>query len=153
VYDQIVAMLKNSHVLFEAYEHEPVHTSEEAAKVRNTNPHEGAKALVFYADGKPLMIVLPGDMKVDMKEFKHQFDARDLRMATPEEVLTVTGVPIGAVPPFGHIFGLPLYVDRTLQENERVVFNAGLHNKSIRLKESDWEKVAKPVVGNFSKTS
>jgi aspartyl-tRNA synthetase len=153
VYDQIVAMLKNAHMLFDAYEHAPVHTSEEAAKVRNTNPHEGAKALVLYADGKPLMIVVPGDMKVDMKEFKHQFDVRDLRMATPEEVLKHTGVAIGAVPPFGHIFGLPLYVDRALQENERVVFNAGLHNKSIRLKESDWEIVAKPVVGNFSKIS
>ena len=151
VYEQIVAMLKNSHILFDAYEHEPVRTSEEAAKVRNTNPHEGAKALVFYAEGKPLMIVLPGDLKVDMKEFKHQFDVRDLRMATPDEVLTTTGIAIGAVPPFGHIFGLPLYVDRKLQDNERIVFNAGLHNKSIRLKESDWEKVAKPVIGNFSK--
>lgn len=153
VYDQIIAMLKNSHVLFDAYEHEPVHTSEEAAKVRNTNPHEGAKALVFYADGKPVMIVLPGDMKVDMKEFKHQFAVRDFRMATPDEVLTTTGLAIGAVPPFGHIFGIPLYVDRKLKDNDRVVFNAGLHNKSIRLKESDWEKVAKPVIGNFSKTS
>jgi prolyl-tRNA editing enzyme YbaK/EbsC (Cys-tRNA(Pro) deacylase) len=153
VYEQIVAMLKNSHILFEAYEHNPVHTSEEAAKVRNTNPHEGAKALVVYADGKPLMIVLPGDMKVDMKEFKHLFDVRDLRMATPEEVVSVTGVAIGAVPPFGHIFGIPCYVDRTLGENDYVVFNAGLHTKSIRLKEKDWEQLAKPVTGNFSKTS
>lgn len=153
VYDQIVAMLKNGHIPFEAYEHEPVKTSEEAAKVRNTDPHEGAKALVFYGDGKPMMIVVAGDTKVDMKSFKHQFDVRDLRMATPEEVLRLTGVPIGAVPPFGHIFGLPLYVDRALKTNGHVVFNAGLHNKSIRMKESDWELAAKPVSGDFSKTS
>ena len=151
VYEQIVAMLKNSHILFEAYEHEPVKTSEEAAKVRNTNIHEGAKALVFYGDDKPMMIVVAGDTKVDMNAFKHQFDVRDLRMATPEEVLLLTGVPIGAVPPFGHIFSLPLFVDRKLKTNESIAFNAGLHHKSIRLKESDWETVAKPVVGDFSK--
>jgi aspartyl-tRNA synthetase len=153
VYDQIEATLKNSHIPFDVYEHEPVHTSEEAAKVRKTNPHEGAKALVLYADGKPIMIIISGDMKVDMREFKHLYDIRDLRMATPEEVIRLTGVAVGAVPPFGHLFGLPLYMDQSVRTNEYVAFNAGLHTKSIRMKETDWEIVAKPVSGEFSKKS
>ncbi len=151
VYEQIVAMLKNAHVPFESYEHEPVHTSEEAAKIRNTDVRLGAKALVMYADDKPIMVAIAGDKKVDMKAFKKQFGVSDLRMATPEEVVQVTSVPIGAVPPFGHIFSIPLYMDHSIQENETVVFNAGLHHKSIQMPRDQYEKVAHPIVGEYSK--
>lgn len=150
VFDQITAMLTNAHIPFESYAHEPVHTSEEAAKVRNTPVSWGAKAIVMFADDKPVMVVVGGDKKVDMKSFKKQFGVKDLRMATPEEVIQVTGVPIGAVPPFGHIFAILLYMDRKIQENETVVFNAGLHNKSISLRESQYESAARPIIGEYS---
>ena len=151
VYDQIVASLTNAHTPFEAYEHEPVTTSEEAARVRNTDPHMGAKALVFYADDKPIMVVIAGDQKVDMKAFKKLYHVRDLRMATPEEVVSVTSVEIGAVPPFGHIFDIPLYVEKGLRTNVQVAFNAGLHHKSIKMSETDYERIAKPTVGAYAK--
>ncbi len=151
VYDRIVAAIKNAGLVYQSYEHEPVHTSEEAARVRQTALHMGVKALVMYADDKPIMVAVSANRKVDMKAFKHQFSVRDLRMATAEEVLEVTSVPIGAVPPFGHIFGVPLYMDEAVRENASVVFNAGLHTKSISLKESDYEKLAKPIIGNYSK--
>jgi aspartyl-tRNA synthetase len=151
VYSAIVKELEKHNVKFQSYEHEPVHTSQDAARVRQTALHMGAKALVFYADDKPVMIAVPGDKKVDMKLFKQTYKVKDLRMATPEEVLRVTSVPIGAVPPFGHIFGIPLYMDKSMRLNESVVFNAGLHTKSISLSETEYEKVAKPIVGEFSK--
>ncbi len=151
VYEQIIAAIKNAGFVYQTYEHEPVHTSADAAKIRQTSLHMGVKALVMYADGKPVMVGVSADRKVDMKAFKHTFAVRDLRMATPEEVLQVTSVPIGAVPPFGHIFGIPLYMDQAVKGNETVVFNAGLHTKSISLKELDYEKVAKPIVGSYSK--
>lgn len=151
VYDRIVAAIKNAGLVYQSYEHEPVHTSEEAARVRKTALHMGVKALVMYADDKPIMVAVCANRKVDMKAFKHQFSVRDLRMATAQEVLEVTSVPIGAVPPFGHIFGVPLYMDEAVRENASVVFNAGLHTKSISLKESDYEKLAKPIIGNYSK--
>jgi prolyl-tRNA editing enzyme YbaK/EbsC (Cys-tRNA(Pro) deacylase) len=151
VYDQIIAMLRGSHILFEAYEHEAVKTSEEAAKIRNTPLHAGAKALVMFADGKPIMITVPGDQKIDTKIFKDLYNIRDLRMATPDEVQKVTGVPIGAVPPFGHIFNIPLYMGSSLAENENVFFNAGLHTKSITISEKDYEKAARPIIGIFTK--
>jgi Ala-tRNA(Pro) deacylase len=72
-------------------------------------------------------------------------------MATPDEVQKVTGVPIGAVPPFGHIFNIPLYMGSSLAENENVFFNAGLHTKSITISEKDYEKAARPIIGIFTK--
>ncbi len=151
VYDRIMKELQQLGLAHEQYTHEPVHTSQEAAEVRGTKLSEGAKAIVLFADGKPLMVAVPGDRKVDFKSFKALYKVRDLRMASPEEVLSITSVPIGAVPPFGHIFGIPLYADVAIRQNQSVSFNAGLHTKSVRMIETDYEKIAKPVIGEFSK--
>lgn len=152
VYRQIVEMLKKAELIYKTYEHKPVFTSEEAAEVRGTTLHQGAKALVMYGDKKPLMVVLPADLKLDMKAFKSAYGIRDLRMAKADEVELLTHVQIGAVPPFGHLFGLSLYVDKRLQENADIVFNAGSHTRSIQMKEADFEKIAKPLVDEFSRT-
>lgn len=147
----IVEKLQTAGVQFKLYEHEPVYTSEDAARIRSTPLSIGMKALVLYADGKPIMVTVPGDRKVDFKRFKVAYGIKDLRMATPEEVLSVTSVPIGAVPPFGDIFGIPLYMDERARINDRVAFNAGLHTKSISLSEAAYESVTHPVIGDFAK--
>ncbi len=151
VYAEIVEALKEGHATFESYEHAAVKTSEEAAAVRNTPLHAGAKALVMFADDKPIMVTVSGDQKVDTKKFKEVFGVKDLRMATPDEVHEITGVTIGAVPPFGHIFSIPLYMEQGLGDNETIFFNAGLHTKTISIRESDYEKVAQPKKGVFAK--
>jgi aspartyl-tRNA synthetase len=151
VYARIEEEFKKANVSFEPYEHEAVLTSEEAAKVRNTPLSQGAKALLLYADDTPIMVTLPGDRKLDMKAFKHLYGVKDLRMATPEQVEEVTGVKIGAVPPFGHIFEIPLYMDTHLADETTVSFNAGLHTKSMSVNQKEYERVAKPIVGEFSK--
>jgi len=154
VYGRIVSELEKAGISFEPYEHKAVHTSEEAAAVRGTPLHEGAKALVVYADDKPAMVVVAGDRKLDTKAFKALYKIRDLRMATPEEVEKVTGVTIGAVPPFGNIFGIPTYMDSSLRDNTHVSFNAGLHTHSIRVGVAAYERVAgRPTVGDFSRNS
>lgn len=150
LYEQIIAMLQGNHIVYDAYEHTAVKTSEEAAKIRNTPLHAGAKALILFADNKPIMITLPADLKVDTKVFKEIYGVRDLRMATPDEVQKVTGITIGAVPPFGHLFNIPLYMEKGMQDNEKIFFNAGLHTKSVSMGEKDFEKVAHPIVGTFA---
>lgn len=151
VFNKIKKILDENNIHYQIIGHEPVYTSEQAAKIRGTELKQGAKALVMFADKKPIMLVLPADLKVDMKKFKIEYKVRDLRMATPEEVKEVTGVEIGAVPPFGNIFNIPLYVDKKLGENETISFNAGEHTKSIEMKYEDFEKAVKPIIGQFSK--
>jgi aspartyl-tRNA synthetase len=151
VFLKISAELNDKKIVYKAFEHASAKTSEESAKVRNTPLNWGAKAILMYGDDKPMMVVVSADKKIDMKAFKVFAQIKDLRMATPEEVIKVTTVPIGAVPPFGHIFQIPLYMDRKVKENEKVVFNAGLHTKSIEMNEIDFEKVANPIIGEYSK--
>jgi aspartyl-tRNA synthetase len=151
VFERIVNDIKASHVEYKAFEHAIARTSEESAAIRKTPLSWGAKAIVLYGDKKPMMVVVAADSKIDMKVLKIFTKIKDIRMATPDEVLQVTTVPIGAVPPFGHIFNIPLYLDKKIQNNENVVFNAGYWTKSIQMKETDFEKVAKPIIGEFSK--
>lgn len=150
VFETLVSFLKDQKVGFKIFEHKPVFTSRQAAKIRGTLLNQGAKALVFLADRQPIMVVVPGDKKVDLKAFKKRFKMRDLRMATPEEVERITGVKIGAVHPFGNLFKIPLFVDSNLSRNEEISFNAGLHEKSIVLKYQDYEKLTKPIIDDFS---
>lgn len=152
VYSAIVDKLKISKISdFREYTHEPVFTSEAAAKVRGTDIDQGAKALVMYGDKKPIMIILPGSTHADLKAFKKLYKIKDLRMATAEEVMQLTSLPIGAIPPFGSLFGIQSYVEESLSKNMRIVFNAGLHEKSIEMNYIDWEHIEKPSVGLFAK--
>jgi Ala-tRNA(Pro) deacylase len=87
---------------------------------------------------------------VDTTQFKKENKVKDLRMASAEEVEKLTSTKVGAVPPFGNLFNLPLFVDKKMGENEEVAFNAGEHTKSIKMKYADFEKVTNPVIGNYS---
>lgn len=152
VLQKIVSLLEDKKVQFQLFEHQAVYTSEEAASVRQAPLPWGAKALVMIADAQPVMVVVPGDKKADVKILKSKFGWKDVRMATPEEVERVTSVKIGSVPPFGSIFGLPTYADVQVGQNENVVFNAGLHTKSIQIQGTDFLKAVAPIVENFVKS-
>ncbi len=153
VVSKILALLKNGGYWHETFEHEPVRTSEEAAKVRTGySLAQGAKAMIvrvkksekekFFA-----MLVLPGDKRFDIGKVKTYFGARDIRFATEEEVKTITGgVVPGGVPPFGNLFDLPVVADPTLFENEKIIFNAGDRSFSIAMKSEDYKKMVGPRV-------
>lgn len=151
VFDAIKKLLDDKKINYKVTEHEPVYTSDQAAKVRNTPLKQGAKALVIIADKKPVMIVIAANKKIDFKKFKTIYKIKDLRMATPDEVKEITGVEIGAVPPLGNIFNIPLYVDASLTKNKEISFNAGEHTKSIDVTYRDFELVSKPIIDVFAK--
>lgn len=146
LYQKIIDLLDKNHIMYTLYEHEPVFTSKQAAEVRQTKNTAGAKALLFIADTKPVLIVLRGTDKVNTKRFKEQRNIKDLRFASKEEVYAITGVEIGAVPPMGTIINIPTFVDKQLLSETEIAFNAGAHTKSIKMKTSDYIAVIKPTV-------
>ncbi|OGD62510.1 hypothetical protein A2160_00355, partial [Candidatus Beckwithbacteria bacterium RBG_13_42_9] len=150
VFDQIQNYLNEEVDSYLVMNHQPVFTSEESAKIRGTKIKQGAKALIMFADKKPVMLVLSAANKVDTAAFKKAYQIKDLRMATKEEVESLTKTQVGAVPPFGNLFKMPVYVDEKLGENEEIVFNAGLHTRSIKMKYRDFIRIVKPTVGAFA---
>lgn len=149
LFHKIIALLEKSQVKFGVVDHEPVFTSEEAARVRGTKLCQGAKALVLFGDKKPLMIVVPADQRLSFSKAKKSLGIKDLRMATSDEVYNLLGVEIGSVPPFGNLEGLDLFVDGSLSKNEEIVFNPGVHIKSITIKYIDYLSIANPKLGDF----
>lgn len=149
-YKIIIDLLKNKHIEYETLEHEPVFTSEQAAKIRGTSLKQGAKALLLKADGEFILAVLPGDRRMESKKLKAFLLVRDMRFATPEEVEQIMGCKIGACYPFGNLIGVRMIVDPSLGENEIISFNPGVHDKSLKMKYKDYVKVTAPELVNIS---
>ena len=117
-------------------EHEPVITSEDAAKTRGFELKQGIKSLLF-TDGKNnwAIVDVPADRKADQKKIATQmgWSKGSTRMATPEEVENITGCEIGSVPPFGHKTLVPILVDVNVFENTESAFNIGLRTNSVKI--------------------
>ena len=142
IYEKIIQLLDGHKFVYQALEHEPTPTCEDSAKIRGTSQDQGAKALVCFADKRPIMIVLPCSRKLDTKLFKKLFGVWDLRFATSEEVKQQTTLEVGAIPPLGHLFGIVTYVDVSLSANLKIAFNAGDRSRSVIMNYSDYEIIA-----------
>jgi len=151
VYDRIVNLIEKNKISHKIFSHKPARTSKEASCERKTPIEEGAKALIMIADNKPVMFVLPAHLKADTKIIKKSVKIKNLRMATPEEVKKVTGVEIGAVPPFGSLFNIETFVDDKMENDGKISFSAGRHDRSIEIKSRDFIFLSVPKIIAFSK--
>lgn len=151
VYEKIKDSLESNNVPYQEAHHDPVRTSEEAAKVRGTKLHEGAKALIFVTEKNPIQIIVPGDGRVDKEKVKNALQISKLKMAGIEEAEQISGVPVGGIPPFGNLFDPPIqvYVSSRLLDNKEIEFNAGDRSISIRMKPADWLKIVNPIIGDY----
>ncbi len=146
VLESIRKLLDEHKITYKCWDHPPVHTSEEAARIRGTPVESGAKAIVLRSKGAFLMVVIAGDRKIDLKKVKDVIKCSRLSLATPEEVLEVTHCVIGSVPPFGNLFSIPVYLDRSLLRSPIINFNAGKHGTSIAMSVTDYQNVVQPVM-------
>jgi prolyl-tRNA editing enzyme YbaK/EbsC (Cys-tRNA(Pro) deacylase) len=150
LHDKLVNFLKEKSIEFKEVAHEPTKNSIESAAVRGTTLEQGAKALLMFADNNPILVVLSAAQKLDNGTFKKEFNFKNLRMATPEEVKKLSGVEIGAVPPFGNLFNTPVFVDQYFLKQTEIAFNAGSHTSSIILKSADFVKLVNPKTGSYA---
>ncbi len=138
-------LLSDTGIVFREVHHEPTRTSEDSARARGEELRVGGKALLMKGDDEFRLFVLPADRKVDSGAIRRELSLRKLRFATPDELLELTGLVPGSVPPFGPpILPFPLFVDETTSVNERIAFNAGSLTDSIILPMADYLQVATP---------
>jgi Ala-tRNA(Pro) deacylase len=150
VFDRVETLLKERDIAFNVLRHEPVYTSEEAARIRGTPLASGAKALVCKGDERFIMFVVPADRKLDSRAVRRDKCWRKLRFASREEVAELTGLAPGSIPPFGSLFNLPTLCDRRLGESESINFNAGDHSISVSMSYEDYLIVERPEMGMFA---
>lgn len=155
VFEKIQNLLTTNKITFRHLEHEATPTSEDSARIRGDLLSQGAKAIVYKVEKEFYLFVFAADKKINPKKIKVHFKqqgmkAKKSRFASVDELLELTGLVPGAVPPFGEpILELPLFVDPSLLENEKISFNAGSLTNSITMQLEDYIQVAKPTVFEF----
>ncbi|PSO43189.1 hypothetical protein BRC19_01555 [Candidatus Saccharibacteria bacterium QS_5_54_17] len=149
--EMIKELLDQESVEYELLEHDPVHTSEEAAKVRGGSPQTGAKSLLLKSEAGFLTVVLQGDARLDSKKVtKYLGVSRNPRFATPEEVQQQMGCQVGACYPLAHLAGLRTIIDQPFTQQEYMSFNPGVHDKTITMSLRDYMELTRPEVVQVS---
>ena len=152
VLSRIRELLRSAGIAFREIQHAPTRTSEESAHARGEELKVGGKALVLKIDETFGLFVLSAARKLDSGAIKQYFGTKKSRFATGEELLRMTGLTPGAVPPFGRpVLPFDLFVDGSILENDRIAFNAGSLTTSIIMSIEDYMRVAQPTVFNFSR--
>ncbi|NQU22858.1 MAG: hypothetical protein HQ567_16395 [Candidatus Nealsonbacteria bacterium] len=149
IFQRVEALLNRHGVAFDVLHHEPVYTSQEAADVRGVPLSSGAKALICKGDEQFVMFVLPANLKLASRAVRRTLGWRKLRFANRDEVLEMTGLKPGSIPPFGSLFELPTYCDTRLSENDTINFNAGDHSISVSMRYEDFVEAEQPELGTF----
>ena len=151
ILDRIRAWLTAESVVYREAHHEPTRTSEESARARGEEMRVGGKALLIKVDDTFRLFILSADRKLNSGAIRQHFNAKKTRFASPEELMSLTGLVPGSVPPFGEpILPFPLYVDPSVFENDRVAFNAGSLTDSIVMPIEDYKRLANPQVFTFA---
>lgn len=147
---RLLAFLGQQQVSFTHLKHPPVTTCQQAAKARGTPLKQGAKALLMLADSQPILVVLSAAHQINLAKFKKQFKIKKLKMATAAQVKQITGLPPGALPPFGNLLNLPVFVDKQLLAQKQIAFNCGSLNQSVIMSSADFNTLVKPQIGSYA---
>lgn len=151
VHNAVRALLDSHRINYRTLHHEPTRTSEESAMIRGEELKVGAKAILMKCDDAFRLFVISAARKIDSKAIKSSLKLKSLRFATCEELLDLTGLVPGAVPPFGRpILDFDLYADPSVFENERVAFNAGSLTDSIIMSAEEYRRIAGAVLLSFA---
>ena len=143
--------LEKNQVRYEVGYHERVYTSQEIAAAMHVPGKELTKVIMVKADGKMVMLVLPASYRVETKKLKKVFQCKRLGIAKEKDFEELfPDCEIGAMPPFGNLYNLEVWVDQILTEDEFIVFQAGSHVETLRIKYSDYARLVNPKVGDFS---
>lgn len=143
---KIQEYLEKEGVAYEHLEHDRAFTATEVAGAQHVPGRQMVKCVIVKADEQFVMCLLPAIHYLDLDKFKAAIQARQVRLANEEEMIKLfPGCETGSEPPFGTLFGIKVYADKFLEEDNDVSFNAGTHVDVIKMKFQDFQRIVKPV--------
>lgn len=144
--------LEANHVRYEVHPHAEAFTALEVARADHVPASEMAKVVMLRSGDEFLMAVLPAPYKVDLTRLRRSARRPELHLATESEFTHLfPECEAGAMPPFGNLFGLPVWVDEPLARQDEIVFNAGTHSQTVHMAYADFERLVHPQVASFGK--
>jgi Ala-tRNA(Pro) deacylase len=143
-------LLDRNHVPYQSIPHAEAYDAQRTAEAAHVPGREFAKAVIVRADERLCMAVLPASDRVDLERLRRSLGARDLELADEDEIReTFPDCDIGALPPFGELYGMEVFVSPHLREDERIAFNAGSHDEALAMQYRDYERLVRPTVLAF----
>jgi len=148
---RLMEFLDNSGVKYEITEHQPAFTAQQVAAEEHEPGQYVAKPVIVKVDGKYMMCVLSACYKIDLGALKRQLGAKSVELADEDELGKIfDDCDLGAEPPFGNLYELPTIMDKSMEQDDHIMFQGGTHEKAIRMSMSDYRKLVKPKVLEFS---
>jgi len=145
--------LDSQKVPYEVLSHRQAFTAQEVAAAQHVSGLELAKVVLLRCGREFIMAVLPAPYLVDLDRAAAALGKPNLALATePEFKGLFPQCEPGAMPPFGNLYDLPVYVDQTLSRDAEIVFNAGTHTQTVKMKYADFARVVRPKVASFAAT-
>jgi Ala-tRNA(Pro) deacylase len=147
---QLIDCLTHNNVQYEILHHTEAMTAQRIAQAEHVKGRRQAKVVMIKSGDQRLMMVLPADHQIDLEKVERvigkaaSFDKEDeFKSLFPDSA-------IGAMPPFGNLYGLPTYVDKSLAEQDYIVFEAGTYTDAIMISYLDYEKIVRPRVEDLA---
>jgi len=143
--------LDKNKIKYISIQHSPAYTTQEIAAQSHIPGKMLAKTVIVKIEGKMAMVVLPANRKVILSEIKEALDAEKVSLASEDEFKGLfPDCEIGAMPPFGNLYGMDVYVSPELAAEQEIAFNAGSHTELIKMPYKDFERLVQPKVISFS---
>ena len=147
---QLIDCLNESKVRYEILHHPEAVTAQRIAQAEHVKGRHHAKVVMIKSGEQRLMAVLPADHQIDLEKVGKVIGKTASLDSEKEFKSLFPDCAIGAMPPFGNLYGLPTYVDKSLAEQDYIVFEAGTHSDAIKLSYRDYEKIVKPQVEDLA---
>ena len=151
---KIRKFLDKHNIKYTIIKHSSTYTAQEIAASAHISGKELAKTVMIKFDGKMAMAVLPASYKISFDDLKEVLGVEKVRLAYEQEFMDkFPDCEVGAMPPFGNLYGLEVYVAESLADDEEIVFNACSHTELIRMRYKNFEELVKPKRMKFSELS
>jgi Ala-tRNA(Pro) deacylase len=139
--------LKSNHVKFTNINHSPAFTAQEVAAAAHVSGKQFAKTVIVKIGGQLAMVVLPANDHINFADLKAATGISDIDLASESEFKSrFPECEVGAMPPFGNLYGMSVYVSNHLSGIDQIIFNAGSHSELVQMAYGDFERLVKPKV-------
>jgi Ala-tRNA(Pro) deacylase len=150
--ERLETYLRENQVPFQEQQHEKAFSAQRIAESEHISSKKFAKSVVAVADGKMIQLVLPASYHADLERVRMALGAKDIALAHEKEFASVfPDCEVGSMPPFGNLYGLPVYVERSLTTEDTIVFPIGTYTDTMSVEYADFERLVHPQVLSFAR--
>jgi len=149
--ERLEQYLRENDVPFEAMTHKQAYTMPEVAAALHLSGRQVAKVVIVKADGDMVMLVVPSPHRLDFASVRKMLGAKKVSLAKEEEFANLfPDCATGAMPPFGNLYDVPVWVEQALAEQGDIVFRVGTHRDTMKVAYADFARLAQPKVADFA---